>query len=75
MPRKHIYYVSRYSTKFQGSLHLEIRVRPQDVQRYLEGNISYPPGCVQRSSELQNEILAAIIEAADGMYVATYLYS
>lgn len=45
------------------------------MQRYLEGNISYPPGCVQRSSELQNEILAAIIEAADGMYVATYLYS
>jgi hypothetical protein len=54
-------------TKFQGSIQLEIRARPQDVQMYLEGHMSQLPGCVQRSLELQNEIKAAIIEAVDGM--------
>jgi hypothetical protein len=54
-------------------MQLEIRARPQHVQKYLEGHMSQLPGCVQRSSELQNEIKASIIEAVDGMYEISYL--
>jgi hypothetical protein len=61
--------IPEVTTKFQGSLRLEIRASPQDVQRYLEGHMSQMPGCIQRNSDLQNEIMAAIIQAVDGIYV------
>jgi hypothetical protein len=50
-------------------MRLEIRASNQDVQRYLDSHISQLPGCVLRSSDLQDEIKANIIEAVNGMYV------
>jgi Cdc6-like AAA superfamily ATPase len=55
--------------KFNESMRLEIRASNQDVQRYLDGHMSQLPGCVLRSSDLQDEIKTAIIKAVDGMYV------
>jgi Cdc6-like AAA superfamily ATPase len=56
--------------RFNNKMQLEIRASNQDVQRYLDGHMSQLPGCVLRSSELQDEIKAKIIKAVDGMYVA-----
>jgi Cdc6-like AAA superfamily ATPase len=53
-----------------NSIHLDIRVSNHDVQRYLHGHMSQLPGCVLRSTELQEEIRAEIIKAVDGMYVS-----
>jgi hypothetical protein len=58
---------------FKESMQLEIRARYQDVQRYLDGNMSQLPGYVRRSSELQEEIKAEIIKAVDGMYVTAHI--
>jgi hypothetical protein len=59
--------------KFKEGTRLEIRASNPDVQRYLDGHMSQLPGCVLRSSELQNEIKAEIIKAVDGMYVTSYI--
>jgi hypothetical protein len=56
--------------KFNKSLQLEIRASDQDMQRYIHNHISQLPRCVLDSSELQEEIKAGILKAANGMYVS-----
>lgn len=51
----------------KGSILLEIRASGEDLQRYLNGQMSRLPRCVLRSRLLQEEITAEIIKAADGM--------
>jgi Cdc6-like AAA superfamily ATPase len=62
-------FIPEITEKFNEGMRLEIRASNQDVQRYLNGHMSQLPGCVLRSSELQDEIKAEIIKAVDGMYV------
>jgi hypothetical protein len=66
-------FIPEINKKFKESIRLEIRASNQDVQRYLDGHMSQLPGCVLRSSELQNEIKAEIVKAVDGMYVTSYI--
>jgi Cdc6-like AAA superfamily ATPase len=54
---------------FERSISLEIRARNEDVQRYLDGQMSQLPSFVQSSSDLQDEIKTTISEAVNGMYV------
>ena len=58
---------------FQGRASLEIRASKEDVQNYIDENLSHLPFCVQRSKSLQDEIKAEIGKAADGMYVTSFL--
>lgn len=51
----------------------EIRASDEDVTRYLDGHLDQLPRCVARDPGLQEEIIASIIKAVDGMYVAIYL--
>ena len=67
--------IPEITEKFRESIQLEIRASQQDVQRYLDGHMWQLPGCVLRSSELQDEIKAEIIKAVDGMYVTSYILS
>ena len=60
-------FIPEISEKFKESIRLEIRASKQDVQRYLDGRMSQLPNCVLRSSELQDEIKAEIVNAVDGM--------
>jgi F0F1-type ATP synthase delta subunit len=62
-------FIPEITKRFHESMRLEIRASNQDVQRYLDSHISQLPGCVLRSSDLQDEIKANIIEAVNGMYV------
>ena len=54
---------------FEQSITLEIRARNEDVQRYLDGQMSRLPSFVQRSPNLQVEIKATISKAVDSMYI------
>ena len=63
-------FIPEITEKFDKSIRLEIRASDQDVQRYLDSHILQLPGCVLRSSELQDEIKAKIIKAVNGMYVS-----
>ena len=64
--------IPEITAKFTGSVALEIRASEQDVQRYVEGNISHLPSFVGRSLYLQEEIKSKIVNAVDGMYVGFY---
>ena len=56
---------------FKNSMQLEIQASDQDVQRYIDGHMSQLPRCVLRSSALQGEIKAAIVQAVNSMYVTS----
>lgn len=62
-------FIPEITQDFSKVLRLEIRATEQDVRCYLDGHMSQLPGCVLRSSSLQDEIKTSIIEAVDGMYV------
>jgi hypothetical protein len=68
-------FIPEINKKFDESIRLEIRASNQDVQRYLDSHISQLPSCVLHSSELQDEIKAAIIKAFGGMYVTAHILS
>ena len=53
---------------------LEIRASEEDIKRYVNGQIYRLPRCIKRDSELQEEILIAIIAAVDGMFVCQWLF-
>lgn len=59
---------------FEQSITLEIRARNEDVQRYLDGQMSRLPSFVQRSPNLQVEIKATISKAVDSMFLLAQLY-
>ena len=53
---------------FERASTLEIRANPEDVRKYLAGQMFRLPGFVRRDACLQEEIEHAIVEAVDGMY-------
>lgn len=58
--------------QFEGATTLEVRARPQDVKRFVAGQVGRLPRFVQRNSTLQELIQQKIVEAVDGMYVACF---
>ncbi|KAH7156175.1 ankyrin repeat-containing domain protein, partial [Dactylonectria macrodidyma] len=59
---------------FDRSTTFEILASEYDVRRFLDGNISHLPSFVQRSSDLQEEVKAAIVIAVDGMFLLAKLH-
>lgn len=55
---------------FKGNPTLEILASDEDVQKYLDSQMSELPGCVLKRPDLQEEIKIKIVRAIDGMYVA-----
>ncbi|KAL7912200.1 hypothetical protein GGI35DRAFT_492155 [Trichoderma velutinum] len=51
------------------STSLEIRASTEDIERYLKGNMYRLPRFVRQNQELQQEIVAEISKAADGMFL------
>jgi hypothetical protein len=58
--------------EFKGSIALEIRASDEDVQRYLDGNMSDLRPFISGNFVLQEEIKAKIIRVAKGMYVLSH---
>ena len=65
-------FIPEITEKFNGSTSLEIRASGEDVRKYLEGHISQLPSFVSRNVNLQEEIVTKIVQAVDGMYVASH---
>lgn len=59
--------IKNITQAFEGDLHLEIRANNEDVERYLEGQISRRPSCILRKPHLQQLVKRNIVEAVDGM--------
>lgn len=57
--------------KFSGEIQLEIKASEDDIQKYLDANISRLPDFVQHNWELRDEIKTEIIKSVDGMSVTS----
>lgn len=57
------------SIKFEGLPCLRIRATEGDIEKFLRGQMRVLPNFVQRSPELQTDIVSKITEAVDGMQV------
>lgn len=55
--------------EFKSAPKLEVRASPQDVAKFVKGQIPRLNKCVQRDNELQGEIEEHIVKAVDGMLV------
>ncbi|KFZ20700.1 hypothetical protein V502_03054, partial [Pseudogymnoascus sp. VKM F-4520 (FW-2644)] len=67
-------FIPEIHEQFKNSMRLEIRASDQDVQRYIDGHMSQLPRCALRSSVMQGEIKAAIVQAVNGMFLLAQLY-
>jgi hypothetical protein len=66
-------FIPEITKEFEGSVSLEIHASSEDVQKYLDGNMSPPlPSFVLRNPDLQKEIKTEIIRAVNGMYVLSH---
>ncbi|KFZ13947.1 hypothetical protein V501_03464, partial [Pseudogymnoascus sp. VKM F-4519 (FW-2642)] len=76
--RANIFVTSRFipeiTEEYSGRMSLEIRASKEDIQRYLSGHISQLPAFVGRSTDLQEEIITGIVNAADGMFLLAQLH-
>ena len=66
-------FIPDITEKFEGSPCLEIRASEHDVQRYIDGHISYLPSFVQSDVGLQQEIKTDIIQLVNGMCVVLFM--
>ena len=67
-------FIPDITEKFERDVRLEIRANKQDVQKYVEGHINELPRFVRRDQDLQQEISSKIVNAIDGIYVASYSF-
>ncbi|KFY89741.1 hypothetical protein V500_05530 [Pseudogymnoascus sp. VKM F-4518 (FW-2643)] len=59
---------------FKSAPKLEVRASPQDVTKFVKGQIPRLNKCVQRDNELQGEIEEQIVKAVDGMFLLARLH-
>lgn len=62
-------FIPNIMDRFDDSTSLGIRATAEDVRRYIRSRLSDLPLFAERSSDLQEEIVAGIVRAVDGMYV------
>lgn len=62
-------FIPEITTKFQGSISLEIRASKEDIGRYLQAHMRHLTLFDDWNQQLQDEIKVEISDAVDGMYV------
>jgi len=60
-------FVPEITQKFQSNPILEVRASEEDVRRFVAGQMSRLPNCIQRNDELTRAVQNKIVEAVDGM--------
>jgi hypothetical protein len=60
-------FIPEITQKFELNPMLEVRASEEDVRRFVAGQLTRLPNCVQRDEELKHAIQDKIIEAVDGM--------
>ena len=53
--------------EFREDPRVEIRANPEDIKRFIAGQIHRLPNCIQRDAMLQQSIQDTLVEAVDGM--------
>ncbi|KAI9757033.1 MAG: hypothetical protein M4579_003602 [Chaenotheca gracillima] len=66
--------VPEIASQLQHASQIEIKASDQDVRAYLNGQMSQLAKCVQTKDDLQEQIIAQIIKAADGMFLLAQLH-
>ncbi|KAI9370213.1 ankyrin repeat-containing domain protein [Aspergillus egyptiacus] len=59
---------------FTGKQCLRIRASEEDVEMFLHGRLQLLPGVVQRRPDLQQEVISAISQSIDGMFLLAQLH-
>ncbi|KGQ02961.1 Ankyrin-3 [Beauveria bassiana D1-5] len=67
-------FIPSITDRFEESASLEIRATAEDVRRYVRSRLSELPSFVERSSDLQEEVVAGIVKAVDGMFLLAKLH-
>jgi Cdc6-like AAA superfamily ATPase len=65
-------FIPEIAKEFEGNISLEIRASDDDVQRYLDAEMSRLRPFASRNSTLREEIKSEIVKAVDGMYVSCF---
>lgn len=60
-------FIPEVTRDFSACPRLEVRASKEDVSRYVTGQISRLPGCIQRDESLMDDVRAKIVEAVDSM--------
>jgi len=60
-------FLPEITEKFNNASTFEIRAAPEDVEKYLAGQVVRLPKVVRKDSKVQEEIKNAIVDAVDGM--------
>jgi hypothetical protein len=60
-------FIATITQEFKEDINLEVQASNEDVERYLDGQLSRLPSFVSQSPGLLQLIKAGIIEAVDGM--------
>jgi Cdc6-like AAA superfamily ATPase len=61
--------ITKIEQEFKKDIRLDVRASNEDVERYLDSQMSQLPSCVLERPSLQQRIKTDIIKAADGMLV------
>ncbi|KFY95418.1 hypothetical protein V498_03373 [Pseudogymnoascus sp. VKM F-4517 (FW-2822)] len=67
-------FIPEIEEKFPSDPTLNIRASDLDLRRYIAGQVSRLPKCIQRSAELIRNVQDSITEAVDGMFLLAQLY-
>ncbi|OBT65133.1 hypothetical protein VE03_04735 [Pseudogymnoascus sp. 23342-1-I1] len=65
---------SGHGGRIQISAKLEVRASPQDVTKFVKGQIPRLHRCVKNDNDLQGEIEEQIVKAVDGMFLLARLH-
>jgi hypothetical protein len=60
-------FIPEITQKFTSNPILEVRASEEDVRRFVAGQITRLPKCIQRDDELKRAVQNKIVEAVDGM--------
>jgi hypothetical protein len=60
-------FILEITQKFQSNPILVVRASEEDVRRFVAGQMSRLPNCIQRNDELTHAVQNKIIKAVDGM--------
>ncbi|KAL2197095.1 hypothetical protein P885DRAFT_77574 [Corynascus similis CBS 632.67] len=67
-------FIRDVTERFKDKLTREIRAQPEDVQRYINGNMDHMPACVIQRPDLRKEVITKIVQAVDGMFLLAQLH-
>ncbi|KAK4243163.1 ankyrin repeat-containing domain protein [Corynascus novoguineensis] len=67
-------FIRDVTKRFENTLSLEIRAQPEDVQRYINGNMDHLPTCITQRPDLCQELITKIVKAADGVFLLAQLH-